>query len=182
MPHVSEFQPVPAARHAMIEHGFEPDYPKAALDQLHRELASPAPEPALPNTQDLRHLLWSSIDNDTSRDLDQIEHAETLPDHRIRVRVGIAAEAHDLRAPSKRRYPALQGVPLAGRAACESATRRRAQLPLQRQHRDVSGALAGERLQLRLRVGLEAAVAVEVIGREVEQHRRLRRDPRSALL
>lgn len=89
MHRISDFQLVPAARHAMIEHGFEPDYPKAALEQLQRELAA-APAPTLPNTQDLRHLLWSSIDNDTSRDLDQIEHAETLPGNRIRVRIGIA--------------------------------------------------------------------------------------------
>ncbi len=89
MHRISDFQLVPAARHAMIEHGFEPDYPKAALDQLHDELAS-APAPSFPNTQDLRHLLWSSIDNDTSRDLDQIEHAETLPDNRVRIRVAIA--------------------------------------------------------------------------------------------
>ena len=40
--------------------------------------------------QDLRELLWSSIDNDTSKDLDQIEWAEQLPDGRIRVLVGVA--------------------------------------------------------------------------------------------
>lgn len=39
---------------------------------------------------DLRTLPWSSIDNDTSRDLDQIEWAERLPDGSIRVRIGIA--------------------------------------------------------------------------------------------
>jgi exoribonuclease-2 len=38
----------------------------------------------------LRNLLWSSIDNDTSKDLDQIEWAEQLPDGRIRVLVGVA--------------------------------------------------------------------------------------------
>jgi exoribonuclease-2 len=40
--------------------------------------------------QDLRQLLWSSIDNDTSKDLDQIEWAEQLSDGRIRVLIGVA--------------------------------------------------------------------------------------------
>src|SRR5262249_40375190 len=39
---------------------------------------------------DLRDLLWSSIDNTTSRDLDQIEYAEELPGGDIRILVGIA--------------------------------------------------------------------------------------------
>lgn len=90
MHRISDFQLVPAARQAMIEHGFEPDYPKAALEEMERELGQPPASSSLPGTQDLRHLLWSSIDNDTSRDLDQIEHTETLPDGRIRVRIAIA--------------------------------------------------------------------------------------------
>src|SRR5208282_4063552 len=40
--------------------------------------------------RDLRNLLWSSIDNDTSKDLDQIEVAERLPNGDVRVMIGIA--------------------------------------------------------------------------------------------
>ena len=40
--------------------------------------------------RDLRSQLWSSIDNDTSRDLDQIEVAERLPNGDVRVLIGIA--------------------------------------------------------------------------------------------
>ena len=41
------------------------------------------------DVRDLRNLLWSSIDNDTSRDLDQIEVAERMASG-IRIRVGVA--------------------------------------------------------------------------------------------
>jgi len=73
----------------MIEHGFQPDFP-AGTDT---ELAAIKTQPAVPSSgglTDLRGLLWSSIDNDTSKDLDQIEWAEQLPDGRIRVLVGVA--------------------------------------------------------------------------------------------
>ena len=42
------------------------------------------------NVQDLRALQWSSIDNDSSKDLDQLEVAEKLPNGDVRVRVAIA--------------------------------------------------------------------------------------------
>jgi len=73
----------------MIEHGFQPEFPAGAAAQLAAIQAHPE-LPAAPGAQDLRGLLWSSIDNDTSKDLDQIEWAEQLADGRIRVLVGVA--------------------------------------------------------------------------------------------
>jgi VacB/RNase II family 3'-5' exoribonuclease len=87
--HPSQFNLVAAAHAAMIQHGFQPDFP-AGTD---KELAAIQSNTALPSgagIQDLRSLLWSSIDNDTSKDLDQIEWAEQQPDGRIRVLVGVA--------------------------------------------------------------------------------------------
>src|SRR6201996_746281 len=86
--HQTHFDLAAAARRSMIGHGFEPDYPPPVAQQLAQLRAYP-PAPAS-GAEDLRHLLWSSIDNDTSRDLDQIEYAETLPDGSTRVRIGIA--------------------------------------------------------------------------------------------
>lgn len=78
------------AREVMIEHGFEPDFPLPVQQQV-AALKTHIPAPA-PNGQirDLRNLLWSSIDNDTSRDLDQIEVADQLPNGDVRILVGIA--------------------------------------------------------------------------------------------
>jgi exoribonuclease-2 len=83
------FNLVASAHAAMIEHGFQPDYPAGTDKELAAIQAHPA-TPAASSAQDLRNLLWSSIDNDTSKDLDQIEWAEQLPDGRIRVLVGVA--------------------------------------------------------------------------------------------
>jgi exoribonuclease-2 len=73
----------------MIEHGFQPDFPPGTDTELTAIKAQPA-APSADGLTDLRNLLWSSIDNDTSKDLDQIEWAEQLPDGRIRVLVGVA--------------------------------------------------------------------------------------------
>ncbi|MGB7267193.1 MAG: RNB domain-containing ribonuclease [Terracidiphilus sp.] len=83
------FNLVAAAHASMIEHGFQPDFPAGTETELAAIEAQPA-VPAGDGSVDLRGLLWSSIDNDTSKDLDQIEWAEQLPDGRIRVLVGVA--------------------------------------------------------------------------------------------
>lgn len=83
------FDLVGAAHAEMIEEGFQPDFPPGTDTELAEIKAQPA-LPAVPGAQDLRNLLWSSIDNDTSKDLDQIEWAEQLQDGRIRVLIGVA--------------------------------------------------------------------------------------------
>jgi len=87
--HPFHFNLVVAAHAAMIEHGFQPDFPAGTDTELAAIQAHPD-APAVPGIQDLSNLLWSSIDNDTSRDLDQIEWAEQLPDGRIRMLIGVA--------------------------------------------------------------------------------------------
>ncbi|HXM20059.1 MAG TPA: RNB domain-containing ribonuclease [Terriglobales bacterium] len=78
------------AKQIMLAHGFEPDFPPDVAQQL-AELKAHPPQVAPGGVvRDLRNLLWSSIDNDTSRDLDQIEVAERLPNGDIKVMVGIA--------------------------------------------------------------------------------------------
>lgn len=90
------FDLVAAAHADMIEHGFQPDFPAGTDTALAQIKAQPA-LPIAPDAQDLRNLRWSSIDNDTSKDLDQIEWAEKLADGRIRVLVGVADV--DIRVP-----------------------------------------------------------------------------------
>lgn len=88
------FNLVAAAHATMLEHGFQPDFPEGTDAELTAILKDRTPPSAsasfAADFRDLRSLLWSSIDNDTSKDLDQIEWAERLPDGRIRVRVGVA--------------------------------------------------------------------------------------------
>jgi VacB/RNase II family 3'-5' exoribonuclease len=72
---------------AMRAHGLAPDLPPAAVAQA--DAATPATESG-PEIRDLRNLLWSSIDNDDSLDLDQIEVAETVGGGQCKLRVGIA--------------------------------------------------------------------------------------------
>jgi exoribonuclease-2 len=79
------------ARETMLEHGFEPDFPATVQQQLADIKARPPlAVSSSGDVRDLRNLLWSSIDNDTSRDLDQIEVAERIAGGDVRVMIGIA--------------------------------------------------------------------------------------------
>src|SRR5437870_1752427 len=87
------------ARQAMVEAGFQPDFPPAVVREVQafkqRESGGAAPGSADKlklelQARDLRALLWSSIDNDSSRDLDQVEYVEKLSDGTVGLLVGIA--------------------------------------------------------------------------------------------
>ena len=77
------------AKEIMQQHGFEPDFPAPVQAQLlslgKQSVVSPPRD-----VRDMRNLLWSSIDNDTSRDLDQIEVAERSSNGEVKVMIGIA--------------------------------------------------------------------------------------------
>src|SRR5260370_21676542 len=78
------------ARQAMLDAGFQPDFsPDVARElQALKQTSPPQPGPAV---RDLLSLLWSSIDNDSSRVLDQVDYAEKLDDGLTLLMVGIAA-------------------------------------------------------------------------------------------
>ncbi len=77
-----------AARQEMIGAGFHPDFPQGTTQQL-AALKDAPPPTAHGDVRDLRNVLWSSIDNDTSRDLDQAEVAARTPGG-IRIMIAIA--------------------------------------------------------------------------------------------
>ena len=76
------------AHKAMTDRGLEPDFPPDALQQVNG-IQGPARETDH-SIRDLRTLLWCSIDNDTSRDLDQLTVAERLTAGGVKVLVAIA--------------------------------------------------------------------------------------------
>ena len=76
------------ARRAMVERGLEPDFAPPVRAEIER--ISGAAAPAGEGIRDLRNLLWCSIDNDDSRDLDQLSVSEKLPGGAVRVLVAVA--------------------------------------------------------------------------------------------
>ncbi len=79
------------AERAMVARGLLPAFSDAALAEVRRLQAGADPRGDGDATiRDLTRLLWSSIDNDSSRDLDQLTVAETLAGGAVRVRVAVA--------------------------------------------------------------------------------------------
>ncbi|MRR32705.1 RNB domain-containing ribonuclease, partial [bacterium] len=78
------------AHRVMLERGLEPDFSAAALAELGRLEAATIPNKNPDSIRDLRNLLWCSIDNDDSRDLDQLTVGEDLPGDQERILVAIA--------------------------------------------------------------------------------------------
>ena len=76
------------ARRVMTERGFLVDFSEAALNEV--EKIAQVDWGAKSSWKDLRHLLWASIDNDDSLDLDQLTVAETLPDKTVKIFVAVA--------------------------------------------------------------------------------------------
>lgn len=77
------------ARMAMAKYGFITAFPPKVMEK------ADACDPATPTTnenqvKDLRHLLWSSIDNIDTEDLDQIEYCERGKSGEIDIKVAIA--------------------------------------------------------------------------------------------
>ena len=76
------------ARRVMVERGLLPDFSAEALTELARIQPSATTDGG--QVRDLRHLLWASIDNDDSRDLDQLTVAKAMPGDTIKILVAVA--------------------------------------------------------------------------------------------
>src|SRR2546430_17735148 len=73
------------ARRAMTERGFLPDFSPAVMAEIAG--MAPAGSVGAAAQRDLRALLWASIDNDDSRDLDQLTVAEPAAGSAVKVLV-----------------------------------------------------------------------------------------------
>ena len=77
------------ARNAMVEKGLEPDFSRDALAELDA-IRGPASPSGVPGLRDMRGRPWMSIDNDDSKDLDQLTVAEPGENGATRIFVAVA--------------------------------------------------------------------------------------------
>ena len=76
------------AHRAMLDRGLVPEF--SAAEMAEARGLDPVVGPADPQIRDLRGLLWASIDNDDSLDLDQLTVAEAISPTATRILVAIA--------------------------------------------------------------------------------------------
>lgn len=77
------------AKSAMQKSGFDPDFPDSVLEELNHIDYPVQFDPAFP-AKDLRNVLWCSIDNVDSLDLDQLTFAEELSNGNWKIYVAVA--------------------------------------------------------------------------------------------
>jgi VacB/RNase II family 3'-5' exoribonuclease len=82
------------ARRAMLERGLLPDFSPEALAELERlqipAITESGSSASPTGVRDMRNLLWASIDNDDSHDLDQLTVAEAMTADKVKIFVAIA--------------------------------------------------------------------------------------------
>ena len=78
------------ADQTMIDNGFVPQFPAAVKKEVSALEVEPSGSLSDKSVRDLRELLWSSIDDPKTRDLDQVEYAEALPNGAVRLLIGVA--------------------------------------------------------------------------------------------
>jgi exoribonuclease-2 len=75
---------------AMTNSGLATDFPAEVLREAETLSKTEGEQNIDGSIRDMREVLWTSIDNNESRDLDQVEYVERLPDGRLRLLIGIA--------------------------------------------------------------------------------------------
>ena len=76
------------AKQCMLERKLLPEYPIAVVKEV-EQIPAPA-KPDSSHIRDMKNLLWFSLDNDESRDLDQLTFAEKIDDDTFKIYIAVA--------------------------------------------------------------------------------------------
>jgi len=105
----------------MLDRGLLPDFSAAVIAET--DAITTAASDGGPSVRDLRRLLWASIDNDDSRDLDQLTVAVPSADGAVNILVAVAdvdALVRKGSATSQARTPSTVPTAMIGTAAVPS--------------------------------------------------------------
>jgi ribonuclease R len=149
------------ARRAMVQRGLLPDFSPAVLAETDAIAGAAETDPSI---RDLRDLLWCSIDNDDSRDLDQLSVAEPMAGGGARIRVAVADVDAVVRAGS-----AIDGHARTNTTSVYTAAEVFPMLP-ERLSTDLTSLGEG---QARLAIVIEMDVAVDGTTTESDVYRAL---------